>query len=532
MLKKESILKGMSIMLILMLFVSLALAGCAKDGETGNDTPDEEPNVETPAEDDKDTDDDKDNEGGFVKPEGDPVELIWLMGDPGQVPADQAMVEEKLDEISVEALNVKVTTLYVNNETVLLKLSTGEPWDMTFTCEWYNNYGDQARKGYFADITEKLQTLTPELYATMNETVWEGAKVDGKIYAIPVKKDYATELFFRFDKALFVDELGMEIPDNMDFHDIEEYLKAAKDAYESGNAAAADAEYPWMMTKGGVGMDRIFDMLNNPTGLGIPYSKVGTPDENKVAWKYEDEDYLDRLRAVHRWFKAGYINPDAAVLDEVGPYSAVKYGQGFYGADAIWTAADGFVQLISRFDGPYLSTQTIRGSMNAINANSEHIDLALKYQELVNTNQEYRDILRYGIEGVHFNYNDQGLVERTQEGVQKYGPWPFSQGSYSLSSVEAAEGVDVDPNMWQVIFDGYKDAVATQLIGFSFDITPVETQVAACQTIVDKYNPRLNTGTADPDVEVPKLREEMEAAGVREVQEEIQRQVDEFLANK
>ncbi len=41
--------------------------------------------------------------------------------------------------------------------------------------------------------------------------------------------------------------------------------------------------------------------------------------------------------------------------------------------------------------------------MNAINANSEHIDLALKYQELVNTNQEYRDILRYGIEGVHFN---------------------------------------------------------------------------------------------------------------------------------
>ena len=132
MLKKESILKGMSIMLILMLFVSLALAGCAKDGETGNDTPDEEPNVETPAEDDKDTDDDKDNEGGFVKPEGDPVELIWLMGDPGQVPADQAMVEEKLDEISVEALNVKVTTLYVNNETVLLKLSTGEPWDIPY----------------------------------------------------------------------------------------------------------------------------------------------------------------------------------------------------------------------------------------------------------------------------------------------------------------------------------------------------------------------------------------------------------------
>ena len=163
----------------LMLFVSLALAGCAKDSDAGKDTPAEEHQTETPAEDDEEPAEEE--EGGFVKPEGDPVQLIWLMGDPGQVPADQAMVEEKLDEISVEALNVKVTTLYVNNDTVQLKISSGEPWDMTFTCEWFNNYGDQARKGYFADITEKLQTITPDLYATMNETVWEGAKVDGKI---------------------------------------------------------------------------------------------------------------------------------------------------------------------------------------------------------------------------------------------------------------------------------------------------------------------------------------------------------------
>lgn len=530
MFKKESIFKGLSVMLILMMLVSLALAGCGKDGGVTKDDPGKaDDKVETPAKEDDEKEDEKDD---VDEPVGEPVELIWLMGDPGQVPADQAMVEEALDEISLPLLNVKVTSLYVDNDTIMLKISTGDEWDIAFTCEWYNSYGDQARKGYFADITEKLQTVTPELYATMNETVWEGAKVDDKIYGIPVKKDYATEYFFRFDKKLFVDELGMEIPTKMDFHDLEPYLKAAKEAFESGVEAAADAEFPWIMAKSGLAMDRIYDMLSNPTGLGVPYGKVGTPEEDTVAWKYEDEEYLDRLRALHRWFKAGYINPDAAVLDEVGPYAAVKNGQGFYGADAIWTAADGYVQQISLWDGPFLSTQTIRGAMNAINANSENIDLALKYQELVNTHLEYRDTLRYGIEGVHFNYNADGLVERTEEGVQKYGPWPFSQGSYALSTVEAAEGVDVDPDMWNVIFEGYKDAVATKLIGFSFDMTPVETQVAACQTIKDKYDPRLNTGTGDPDVEVPKLMKEMEAAGLREVQAEIQKQVDEFLANK
>ena len=32
---------------------------------------------------------------------------------------------------------------------------------------------------------------------------------------------------------MFVDELGMEVPENMDFFDIEEYLKAAKEAYRA-----------------------------------------------------------------------------------------------------------------------------------------------------------------------------------------------------------------------------------------------------------------------------------------------------------
>lgn len=539
MFRKGKLLKSFSILLVLMLLMTFAFAGCSKDDGGKDDVVDKDgaEDVVDDKEDDVvvDDEDDEDDDGDVDAdvPEGDPIELIWLMGDPGQVPADQDMVEEVLDGISVPLLNTKVTTLYVDNEAIQLMISTGEEWDMAFTCEWYNNYGDQTRKGYFADITEKLQSVTPELWATMDDVIWEGAKVDGKIYGIPVKKDYATEYFWRLDKELFVDELGMDVPTRMTFEDIEQYLEAAKKAWEDGLDVAAEAEYPLTMAKGGIAMDRIFDMLQNNTGMGIPYAKVGTPDEDTVVWKYEDEDYVNRLKTMHSWFEKGYINPDAAVIDEApSPYSAVKNGQGFYGADAIWTAADGYVQVISVWDGPYLSTQTIRGAMNAINANSDYIDESLKYQELVNTNVEYRDTLRYGVEGTHFNYNADGLVERTEEGQQKYGPWPFSQGSYSLSTVEAAEGVDVDPNMWDVIFAGYEDAIATELIGFSFDPEAVETQIAACSGVVDKYNALLNTGSGNPDDELPKLISEMEAAGVRDVQEEVQRQVDEFLANK
>jgi putative aldouronate transport system substrate-binding protein len=473
--------------------------------------------------------------GEEAEPAGEPVELIWIMGNPGQVPPDQAMVEERLNEISVAELNVKVTTLYYDNERTTLALASGEPWDMVFTCEWFNNFATQARTGYFADLTDLLTTVTPELYATMPEVVWEGAKIDGRIMAIPVKKDYAAEIFWVFDQHFFEDVLGMTIPETMSFFDIEEYLAAAKEAYENGVEGAENAQYPLYLGRGGVGgLTSEFDMIHRDVMLGIPYSAAGTDQANKIELVVEHPDLYDRLVALHEWYKAGYINPDAPTLDVggggLGAYSAVWAGQGFYGADAIWTQQTGVVSKISKFSGPYLSTASIRGAMNAINADSPHIELALKYQELVNTNRQYRDILRYGVEGVHFNYLDDGTVIRTEQGRAGYMPWPFSQGSYSLSSVEAAEDVEVDPQMWDVIFDGYKDLVATNAIGFAFDITPVEDKIAAVQVVVDKYWEGLCTGVSDPAVEVPKMIEEMEAAGLREIQQEAQQQFDAFLA--
>jgi len=472
--------------------------------------------------------------GGSEEEDG-PIELIWIMGNPGQVPLDQADVEDVLNEISVPAVGAEVTTLYYDAERTKLALSSGEAWDMTFAAEWWVDFPTQARQGLFADLTERLDTVAPALYETMPEIVWEGARIDGKIVAIPVKKDYAAELFYRFDKELFIDELGMDppqLPDDMEFEDLEEYLEAAKKAYEDG-VIGPEGQYPLMLANGGfAGLDGNFDWVNRDALLAIPYSAVGTSDATKIVVGPEHPDMYNRLVKLHEWFEAGYINRDAATITDLPRYSPIKIGQGFYGADAIWTGADGYTQVISRWQGPYLSTSSIRGSMNAISADSDYIDTALRYQELVNTNQEYRDILRYGIEGTHWNRTSDGLVQKTEDGRQRYQPWPFSQGSYSLSSVEAAEGIEVDPNMWQVIFDGYQDLVATNTIGFSFDIAPVESQVAAISVIKQKYWSGLLTGTLDPAEVGPDFMAELEAAGIREVQAEAQRQFDAFLAAK
>jgi putative aldouronate transport system substrate-binding protein len=462
-------------------------------------------------------------------PADDVPTLIWFMGSPGQIPPDQARVEDKLNEISVKAIGAKVKTIYMTNDEVLLALAAGDEWDKVFTCEWYNNYAVQALAGYFVDITDKLPSVTPALWADMPEVVWDGARINGKIMAVPVKKDYAAEMFWRFDRDLY-ESLGMPIPENMSFFDVEPYLEAAKKAWDDKNPLAK-VEYPMTIAKGGVGgLISDFDMINRDILIGIPYSAIGTADENKVMLVVNHPEAIERINAAHKWYKAGYINPDAMTTENSDPKFAVRSGQGFYGADAIWTGGSGFPNAISKYSGPFLSTASIRGSMNAINARSQHVDLTLKLIELIYTNQEYRDILRYGIEGEHWNKTPEGLAKRTQAGVDGYTIWQFAQGSYSLSRVEAAEGVTVDPNMWNVIFKSYEKAVATKSIGFSFDPKDVEVEIAAVSAAKAKYWDGLTTGTLDPATNLPLMVSEFEANGINRVIEECQKQLDAFLA--
>lgn len=460
------------------------------------------------------------------------VKLTWVQGTGADAPVDRDAVNEALNVISREKLGVEVDIMYMTSEQVMTSIQAGEVYDMYFTCDWYNDYVTQSYAGIFADITELVPTVTPDLYATMPEEVWELAKVGGALYAIPVKKDYCPENFFMFDKVLF-EELGMEIPAEMNFLDLEPYLAAQKEAYPD--------QYPFVRTKASGGFDGIFNFVNRPSGIGFAYSLAGTEDGTKIVHIYEDAEMLERYAAIHDWYNKGYVNPDAATLDEtsVDPKQHhIKTGQGFYGADVIWSTNNQYAIQISRFSGPYLSASGVRGSMNAFSVTledqPERLELALKYQELVNTDREYRDILRYGIEGTHFTYNEDGTVHRTQEGIDNYNAWAFSQGSYALSSVTESEfeGVKADPNMWDVVFEGYEDAIVAADRGFAFDPTPVEMQVAQLTVLMEKWNPRMMTGTINPETAIPEALAEMEAAGLRDVIAEAQRQLDEFLAGQ
>ena len=98
-----------------------------------------------------------------------PTKIIWWVYTSGDAPIDTEMVVEAANAYSVEKIGVAVELIFKNEEQFGLGMQTGEPYDMTFTCDWCNIFADNAYNGMFYDITELVKTETPALYETIDE---------------------------------------------------------------------------------------------------------------------------------------------------------------------------------------------------------------------------------------------------------------------------------------------------------------------------------------------------------------------------
>ena len=460
-----------------------------------------------------------------IAAEQEPEQIIWWVYSSGDVPNDLDKVLEAANAISAEKIGVTVDMQFKTDEQFSLDLTTGEYYDMTFTCDWCNNFDDNARMGYYYDLTDLVKDAAPELYAAVDPW-WEIGTLNERIYGVPMLKDLGAEVFFRLNSDYFEGEKGLEIPEEMRFEDLEPMLAMYKEDHPD--------EYPLYL--GENGLTGMFQEHERIVGsyLVIPYSKAGTEEGTKIIPVWEDEEYMNMLRCLHRWYEAGYINPDAATTTDV-PYSLlnpVRSGTAWTGFKG-WSNPEtvGFNVKLSRYIGPNMSRATQQGSLIAVNAAApaEKAEACLKYMELLYTDREFRDLLAYGIEGEHFDYYE-GTVIRTQKGADNYLMDNFVTGpAVSASVVSADKTILADPDQWEKVYEGYTEARMSDTQGFSYDQESTEAIQAALAAVWDGYYSELVTGTADPDKTVEDIADQMYATGLQDVLDEAQRQLDEYL---
>ena len=463
-----------------------------------------------------------------------PVKLTWWLFTSGDGPVDWQEVEDKLNEISIKEIGVEIDYEYKNFDQINLAMQSGEYFDLAFTCGWYNDYATNLANGMFLDIAPYMDLLA-DAKALTPDNLWAGVKKGDAIYGFPHVKDYGIEVFWILNSEFFRDELGMDLKSyeaqHIGFAEMGEYMAKYVELHPG--------EVPLKISKAGTTSwtNGIADWITFEYWLGLDWDKKGTEEELKVKSALDIPKFVKYVETLHDWYEKGYINADAAVTESMPRSIAgiVQSGQGWFGAETVWANACQNEIFISRFDGPYLTTDGLIGAITAVSSYSKNPEAAVKAINLMNSNAEYRNIARYGIEGKHYEVVSEGIVRRTDLGNTNMSLSAYGQGSYALGAVEdsAFEAVPANPNQWTELVERYSaEAITSSALGFLVNIEPVADQCLAMKNVWEQYIYELQTGTSDPAEVLPQLREELEAVGLNEVIAEFQAQLDAFMAAK
>ncbi|WMJ87834.1 ABC transporter substrate-binding protein [Anaerocolumna sp. MB42-C2] len=444
------------------------------------------------------------------------VTITWWLG--GDQPEDFDEALKVMNDYTAEKIGVKLDLKLASSgdysEKVNMVINSGEYFDMMWTD--VTNYKKYAQMGAFADITDKVKTVSEQLYNFIPQNLWDGVLVDGKIYSVPTYKDSSATFYVCWDKAL-IDKYGIDYKNVDTIEEVSDWMyKINKDTGKN----------VWTCSGYSRGASNWFykDYSTLVSGLGYVIG-VGMFDESlKVVPVLEQETPMNALKIYHQWYKDGIINQDAPTLSSMPSKTNILCAQGFPGAESIWAGTLGCKEtVITPICDPFYDTGTIQGSLNAISSGSKYADKCLKYLELLNTDTYLRNMMAYGIRGKDWEYveGDSGTVTKLSDNWTL--PAFYQATFFNMSPL------DTDPaNKYDLIKGMNEQAKSSVVCGFALDKTNIETQIANCRAIYDKYWTELACGASDPEKIVPQMYDEMYQVGLQDIIDETQKQVNKF----
>jgi hypothetical protein len=234
------------------------------------------------------------------------------------------------------------------------------------------------------------------------------------------------------------------------------------------------------------------------------------------------------LATLRRYYKAGYINEDAALKESMSLEKGKKVfwkeaGGGPY-SDISWSADRGYRLIAQQVSKATVTTESTRGGMMVVNSRTKHPQECVKFLNLLNTDPEVRNLINYGIEGTHYVLNSDKQVERISDA---YTGIQYTQGKWFILNTTVGDPKD----KWDKYREFNKIAVKSELLGFTPDTLKISSEMSAISQVWRKYYSCLMTGSVNPDEQLPKFLEELKAAGIDKVQAELQKQVTNWKAS-
>ena len=445
----------------------------------------------------------------------------------GEKPNDYEKALGKLNELIKEDLNAELEVRWMSwgdySKKYPVLMSSGESFDLIYSVDWIN-YEGYAQMGAFKDITELLPKFAPKSYEALQKEMLDNVRVDGKLYALPSNSLEINPGGYVVRGDL-MDKYGMESIDSFD--DFMDYLKAVKENEDIMpiNASPADTlfEFPWETV--GIGQ------------IAYDYTKE---DSEALFFRYEQPEYLHVLERMREGYENGYWSKDV-LMNKLSSKEAFLNGT----SAAATSNLKNFSDLAAKaktanptYDPRWYPKNSnvensllVAGAYMSVGSTSKNPERAIMLLERLNTDARYYNLTTYGIEGEHYVINSDGkrefpagvTMENTGFAPNLAGNWGWNSDILNIDSVETWEGEAIYRN--KIAESGKWSAY----LGFVFDRTKVENEIAAISSVATQYGQPLEWGMVDTEEGLETLKKQYKAAGIEKVMEEAKAQASEYL---
>lgn len=452
----------------------------------------------------------------------DTYEINWYTM--GAAMGDVAEVEAAINDYIKDKINatVKITRMESGQYQQQLNtmMATGEYFDCCFVSNWCLDYASNARNGGFLALDEYIDKYMPETKALMEEDIWDNVRVDGKIYGIPAYKEFAEQRGWAY-RTDIAEKYNIDMSQYKTVESLEPVLKMIKEN-------EPDFAYPidW-------GSDRTPKELCEYNDLATGLALFNKKYEGKVAKLLDDPDYINAARTARKFYNEGLIKPDIATSSDFN--QRLKDGKTFAYLEFLKPGKAKEVCQKFNFEldqAPITEITQLasagQGSMIGISRSSKNPVRVARFLELVNTDKYLNNLINFGIEGKHYTKIGEDMIKVTPNAGYTLSGETWMTGNVFLNYLVEGE----DANKLKDLKEFNKDAVKPWHYGFVFDATPVEQEIAACKNVNEEYGKQFIMGAVDPDAVIDDYKAKLAAAGIDKVQEEAQRQLDEFMASK
>lgn len=477
---------------------------------------------------------------------GEVATIVMSMATLGEAPADLEKVEEKINAITEEKIGVRLVLEPIPfgdlSSQQNLMISSGDQLDVVLSL-WEGGIGNYVEKGAVVDLTDLAGQYGQDILEAAGSSI-AGGYYNGSLYAVPnvETQGHAYGFYARKDE---VENLGFHFEQDQVYtiEDLEALFAAYKEAHGDGYYCIAGTN------SNSDFFQYLYGHVDNLGSGSTGYANGGLlncldSSDTTVKNIYAADTYMEYAQKMYDWAQKGYFSADAATNTDSGTSQVASgnYLGQFNTTESttiaqVSTACGTDMVPITLVDA-YSITGMYQSVLWGISSNCENPEKAMQMLNLLYSDPEVLGLLMCGIEGEHYEVVEQGEGHRKvitfPEGMDSMNsPYYITLGVFGdhyLYPVWQPDGLDAYDKMEEVneyVSSNNKTSVALK---YAFNFSDLSTEYSAVSAVISQYTGAIACGSVNPETQIPAYIQALEAAGINDLIEANQEQLNAWLA--